>query len=123
MSFLYASAVALGLGVVVPLILHLRRRQTDRRVSFPALRYLSSAEDARSRSIVASDVLLLVIRMGLLVALALAAAGPLLGRGGARDHTPTDLAVILDNSASTGRLSGDRAVFEDIRDRLGLPAR
>lgn len=117
MSFLYAWAIALGLGVVVPLILHLRRRHTDRRVSFPALRYLSSAEDARSRSIVASDVLLLAIRMALLVALALAAAGPLLGRGGARDHTPTDVALIVDNSASTSRLSGDRAVFEDIRER------
>ena len=70
MSFLYLSALALGLSVVVPLILHLRRRQTDRRVSFPALRYLSRAEDARSRSLAASDLLLLAVRIGLLIALA-----------------------------------------------------
>lgn len=114
MSFLYLSALALGLSVVVPLILHLRRRQTDRRVSFPALRYLSRAEDARSRSLAASDLLLLAVRIGLLIALALAAAGPLIGRGGARDHEPTDLALIVDNSASVGRLDGERILFESL---------
>lgn len=114
MSFLYLSALALGLSVVVPLILHLRRRQTDRRVSFPALRYLSRAEDARSRSLAASDLLLLAVRLGLLIALALAAAGPLIGRGGAHDHDPTDLALIVDNSASVGRLDEDRLLFESL---------
>ena len=114
MSFLYLSALALGLSVVVPLILHLRRRQTDRRVSFPALRYLSRAEDARSRSFAASDLLLLAVRIGLLIALALAAAGPLIGRGGAHDHDPTDLALIVDNSASVGRLDEERLLFESL---------
>ncbi len=117
MSFLHPLAIALGLAAVVPLILHLRRRRTDRRVAFPALRYLSSAEDARSRSLVASDVLLLATRITLLIALALAAAGPLLGRGGASDHGPTDLAIVIDNSASTGRLVDDRPLFEHLLER------
>lgn len=117
MSFLHAWAIALGLSAVVPLILHLRRRHTDRRVSFPALRYLSRAEDARSKSLVASDVTLLAVRIALLIALALAAAGPLLGRGGARDHAPTDVALIVDNSASVGRLDGDRPLFESLLER------
>ena len=117
MSFLHGWAIALGLASVVPFVLHLRRRRTDRRVSFPALRYLSRAEDARSRSLAASDILLLATRMGLLVALALAAAGPLLGRGGPADHEPTDLAIVLDNSASTGRLVEGRPLFEALLDR------
>lgn len=117
MSFLYGWAIALGLAVAVPFLLHLRRRRTDRRVAFPALRYLSRAEDARSRSLVASDLLLLAVRIGLLLALALAAAGPLLGRGGARDHEPTDFALVVDNSASVGRLDGDRPLFETLRER------
>ena len=119
MSFLYAWAIALGLSVIVPLILHLRRRRTDRRVAFPALRYLSRAEDARSRSIVASDLLLLAVRVGLLLALAFAAAGPLLGRGATRDHEPTDFALVVDNSASVGRLDGDRLLFESLLDLAG----
>ena len=112
MSFLHAWAIALGLAAAVPFVLHLRRRHTDRRVAFPALRYLSRAEDARSRSLVASDVVLLATRIGLLAAIALAAAGPLLGRGGASDHAPTDVALIIDNSASTGRLLGDGLLFD-----------
>ena len=62
----------------------------------------------------ASDLLLLACRIGLLVALALAAAGPLLGRGGAGDHRPTDVAIVIDNSASTGRIVDDRPLFEHL---------
>lgn len=117
MSFLHGWAIALALAAIVPFILHLRRRRTDRRISFPALRYLTRAEEARSRSLVASDILLLATRIGLLIALALAAAGPLLGRGGAGDHAPTDLAIVLDNSASTGRMVEDRPLFASLLDR------
>lgn len=124
MSLLHAWALALGLAAVVPFILHLRRHRTDRRISFPALRYLNRAEEERARSWVASDLLLLAIRIGLVLALALAAAGPLLGRGGAADHEPTDVAIVLDNSASTGRLVGDRSLFELLveRARVSLAA-
>ena len=117
MSFLYAPAIALALGIVVPLLLHLRRRRTDRRVAFPALRYLSRAEDARARSLAASDVLLLAVRLGILLALALAAAGPLLGRGGARDHRPTDVALVIDNSASVTRSAYDAPLFDALLER------
>ncbi len=65
----------------------------------------------------ASDVLLLAVRILLLVSLALAAAGPLIGRGGARDHEPTDLALVVDNSASVMRLDGDRLLFETLTGR------
>ncbi len=112
MSLLYAWALAFGLLVVVPLIIHLRRRETSRRIPFPALRYLTRAEDARSRSLRASDVLLLATRVGLLLLLALAAAGPLLGRGGAADHHPTDVAIVIDNSASAGQLAGGQPLVE-----------
>ena len=119
MSFLHAWAIALAVSVAVPLILHLRRRQTDRRIAFPALRYLSRAEDARSRSLVASDVLLLATRIALILALVIAAAGLLLGRGGAGDHRPTDLALVVDNSASVGRMVGDRPLFDVLVERAG----
>ncbi len=117
MSFLYAGALGLGLLAVVPLILHFRRRHTDRRVAFPALRYLTHAEDARSRSLRASDLVLLAVRIGLLLALALAAAGPLLGRGGPADHVPTDVAILIDNSASAGALAEGRPLLDHFADR------
>ena len=109
--------MVLAVSAIVPIVLHFRKRQPDRRVAFPALRYLARAEDARSKSLVASDVLLLVVRIGLILALALAAAGPLLGRGGARDHPPTDVALIIDNSASVGRLTENGFLFDDLVSR------
>ena len=117
MSVLYGWAMVLAVSAIVPIVLHFRKRQTDRRVAFPALRYLTRAEDARSRSLVASDILLLAVRIGLILALALAAAGPLLGRGGARDHPPTDVALIVDNSASVGRLTENGFLFDDLVSR------
>lgn len=117
MSFLYAWALALSLLLAVPLLLHLRRRYTDRRVAFPALRYLTDARDARSRSLRASDLLLLALRIALLGLIAFIAAGPLLGRGGPADHEPTDVALLIDNSGSASRLVDDRPLLELLRER------
>jgi hypothetical protein len=115
-SVLYAAALGLAALAVVPLVLHLRRRETSRRVAFPALRYLSRAEDASARSLRTRDFLLLAVRIGLVLALVGAAAGLLLGRGAARDHHPTDVALVIDNSGSTARLIGDVTVLDQLRE-------
>ena len=117
MSWLHLWALAASAMIAVPIILHFRRRETSRRISFPALRYLSRAEDERMRSLRASDLLLLLLRVGLIVALAAAAAGPLVGSGGARDHEPSDVAIVIDNSASTARLAGDRPLLDELIER------
>ena len=117
MSFLYAWALGAAALVALPLVLHLRRREPRRRISFPALRYLSRAEDVRARSLRASDLLLLALRVGLILALALAAAGPLIGHGGARDHPPTDVALVIDNSASVSVPAGGRTYLEELLER------
>jgi len=116
LSFLSSWWLLLSLSAAVPIILH-RRKRTGARIAFPALRYLTTARDARARSFATSDLLLLVVRICLLAVLALAAAGLLLGRGEASDHPPTDLALIVDNSASTGRLVDGRPLHEDLLDR------
>ncbi|MFQ5530649.1 MAG: hypothetical protein ACE5FP_09945, partial [Gemmatimonadota bacterium] len=41
-----------------------------------------------------------------------AAARPLAGRGGARDHEPTDALLIIDNSASMGRVRDGRTLLD-----------
>ena len=53
--------------------------------------------------------------MAVIALAAFAAAGPLIGRGGARQHWPSDIAIVLDNSASTSRLHEDRPIFEMLR--------
>lgn len=111
MSFLAPWALLFGALVAVPLLVHLRRRRATRRVPFPAIRYLSAAREASARSLRAADLRLLAVRVAFLLCLVLAAAGPLVGRGDPEDHGPTDLALVIDNTASAGRVAGDSVLL------------
>lgn len=117
MSFLAPWALLFGALVAVPLLVHLRRREATRRVAFPAIRYLSSAREATVRSLRTSDLRLLAVRLALLLTLVLAAAGPLVGRGEPADHGPTDVALVVDNTASTGRVAGESTLLELLVER------
>lgn len=112
MSFLQPLGLLLAGLAAVPLLLHLLRREVVQRVSFPALRYLRSAERRTARSMRLRDLLLLAARVGLLILLAVAAARPLAGRGDADDHAPTDAVLLIDNSASMGRVREGRTLLD-----------
>lgn len=112
MSFLQPWALLLAGLAAAPVLLHLLRREVVQRVSFPALRYLRSAERRTARSVRLRDLLLLAARVGLLVLLAIAAARPLVGRGDAGDHAPTDVVLLVDNSASMGRVLEGRTLLD-----------
>jgi hypothetical protein len=115
MSFLHPWALALIALAAVPLLLHLVRRETRRRVPFPALRYLQSAERQNARSMRIRDWLLALVRVAVVLLLAAAASRPLVGRGEAGSHLPTDLILLLDNTASMARLSGDSSLLDAAR--------
>lgn len=112
MSFLQPWALLLAGLVAVPLLLHLLRRQVVQRVAFPALRYLRNAERRTARSLRLRDLLLLATRVGLVLLLAVAAARPLAGRGDADDHAPTDVVLLVDNSASMSRVREGRTLLD-----------
>lgn len=112
MSFLQPWGLLLAGLIAAPLLLHLLRREVVQRVSFPALRYLRSAERRTARSMRLRDLLLLAARVALLILLAVAAARPLAGRGEADDHAPTDVVMLVDNSASTGRVREGRTLLD-----------
>src|SRR6476469_5272643 len=104
MGFLSPLLLALGAAVAVPLILHLLHRHQGPRLVFPALRYLRRAEKENARRIKLRQLLLMALRLAVLVLLVLAAARPFLRRGGV-GHEPTAVAIILDNSLSTGLIT------------------
>ncbi len=112
MNFLHPWALALAALAAAPILLHLLRRDVAQRIPFPALRYLRRAERRTARSMRLRDQLLLATRILLVVLLAVAAARPLAGRGGARDHEPTDALLIVDNSASMGRVTDGRTLLD-----------
>lgn len=111
MTFLHPWALALSALALVPLALHLVRRETRRRVPFPALRYLHAAERRSARALRVRDRWLVAARVAALLCLAVAAARPVVGRGGPGSHPPTDVALVVDNTASMQRVTGERTLL------------
>jgi hypothetical protein len=116
MSFLAPWALGLAALAALPVFLHLFRRDTRRRMAFPAIRYLRQAKDRSARAIKLRDRFLLATRVALVLALAAAAAAPLVGRGDASDHVPTDVFLVIDNTGSMNRVSGEATLLD--RQRL-----
>jgi hypothetical protein len=116
MGFLSPALLALAAAAAVPLLLHLLQRHQGPRVIFPALRYLRRAERESARRIRLRQLLLMLLRMGAIVLLALAAARPFAPGAGAA-HEPTAVAIILDNSMSTSTIDGDVRVFDRLREQ------
>ena len=116
MGLLAPGLLLLGAAIAVPIILHLFQRHQGPRVVFPALRYLRRAERESARRIRLRQLLLMLLRVTALALLALAAARPF-ARSGGVGHEPTAVAIVLDNSMSTGLVGGDRRVLDALKDR------
>ena len=116
MIFLHPLAL-LGLAAAaIPALLHLFQRRTPPEADFPPLRYLTEAERQSARRLKLRHLLLLLLRTALVVAVVLAAAQPLVSSkapGGA--HPPTALAVVLDNSLSSGAVVGGQLTLDRLK--------
>lgn len=115
MNFLAPLALVLAGAAAVPLVLHLLRRRTGEKVDFPAIRYLLRAEREHSRQLKLRNLLLMLLRVGAIVALALAAARPI-GRLAGGSHAPTAIAIVLDNSLSTSVVINGAPVLARLKD-------
>jgi Aerotolerance regulator N-terminal len=113
----------LGLGAAaIPALLHLFQRRTPPELEFPPLRYLTEAERRSARRLRLRHLLLLALRTALIVVLVLAAARPqvpIRAAGAGGTHPPTALALVLDNSLSSGAIVGGEVTL----DRLKVAAR
>lgn len=115
MSFLHPWML-LGLGAAaIPIILHLIARRRPPTVIFPAVRYLVDTAREHQRRLRIRNLLLLLVRTALIVALMLAASGPSVPLSGVPGHVPSALVVIVDNSVSSGAVAGGTAVGEPLR--------
>lgn len=111
-AFLQPLAL-IGLGVAaLPTVLHLLTRRIPPTVAFPAVRYLAETEREQSRRLKLRHLLLLLLRTAVLACVVLAAARPVarVRLGGA--HAPTALALVLDNSMSSGAVVDGRPVLD-----------
>ena len=118
MTFLHPLAL-LGLAAAgIPALLHLLERRVPPEAEFPPIRYLSEAERQSARRLKLRHLLLLVLRTTLIALIVMAAARPLVrsrGPVGGEAHEPTALALILDNSPSSGAVVDGRPLIERLK--------
>jgi hypothetical protein len=96
----------LGLAsIAVPILVHLLARRPARRISFPTLRFLPPTRLAPIRRGRLADVVLLLVRCGVIAAAVTALAQPEWRRAPADSATQTDLAraILVDSSWSMSR--------------------
>jgi hypothetical protein len=91
-------------------------------LEFPAARYLARAEREHSRTLRIRNLLLMLLRVLAILAIAIAAARPVarwIGSG----HAPTALAIVVDNSMSSGVVINGHPLLDQFkgmaRDVLG----
>ncbi len=101
-EFLHPWALAGLAAAAIPLLLHLLARREPPTVVFPAVRYLIATTQEHLRRLKLQNLLLLLVRTALIVALVLAAAGPTVERSGLPSHAASALVLIVDNSPSSG---------------------
>ena len=117
MTFLHPLALVGLAAAAIPALLHLLERRVPPEAEFPPLRYLSETERQNARRLKLRHLLLLLLRTALIALIVLAAARPLFptqSRSGSL-HAPTALAVILDNSASSGVVVDGRPALERLK--------
>jgi len=116
-TFLHPVALVGLVAAAIPALLHLLERRVPPEAEFPPLRYLSEAERQSARRLKLRHLLLLILRTAVIVLIVLAAARPLFPTqaSGGSLHEPTALAVILDNSASSGLVVDGRPVLDRLK--------
>ena len=99
MTFVAPWALIGLLAAAIPILLHLVQRREPPERAFPAVQYLQDATREHRRRLRFRHWLLLACRTLLIIALVLAAAGPLLRRTVPLGrHAPTAMVLVLDNS-------------------------
>ena len=112
MNFL-SPAFLIGLPLVaVPVLIHLLSRRQQTRISWGAMRFLTSAVTRRRRLWRLTDLLLLLLRTAAFLFFIFAFARPLLPAAWLGHSAPREVILVLDESMSMSRLQGDVTLFE-----------
>jgi hypothetical protein len=113
--FLFGLAAA-----SLPVLFHLFARRRSRRVEFSSLRFLQKLEKTSMRAVKIRQILLLVVRTLLIMALVFAFARPAmkgyLGSFFGSSHANTSIVFLIDNSASMSRSDDHGELLKQAKD-------
>jgi len=116
LTFLNGAFLAAALAALIPLVIHLISRRRVEVVDFSSLRFLKELERKRIRRVRLRQILLLIVRSLIILAVALALARPTLKgalAGVTGSHARTSIAIVIDDSASMSRESDSRRLFDE----------
>src|SRR4051812_14707709 len=80
-------------------------------MDFPAVRYLLRAEQENRRTMRLRNLLLMLLRVAIVLMLSIAAARPI-GRMIGAGHAPAAIAILIDNSMSSGVVVDGRSMLD-----------
>lgn len=116
-----SPALLFGLALcTLPILIHLLMRRHYRREPWAAMRFLRAALARRSQQLRLESLLLLLLRTLVLGLLVLAAAEPLFFRGSdaSLSRAPIHRILVLDASASMGRITDRERAYDIARKQL-----
>jgi hypothetical protein len=111
-------AMLIGLaGVTIPIIIHLLNRRRFDVVDWGAMQFLQISETTRRRLLI-EELILLLLRMGLIAIIVLALAGPFLENSifGKLGRGNRDIVLIFDGSYSMGFRGSGQSTHETARE-------
>ncbi|MCF7912720.1 MAG: BatA domain-containing protein [Candidatus Cloacimonetes bacterium] len=103
LTFLNSSALILSLSTLIPLLIYLFAKKRPPRIIFSSIRFIQLSEKRQKKKVNLKNLLLLIIRMLIILLTVLAISRPAIkleNLKGNKNHPPTAIALILDNSYS-----------------------
>ena len=125
-GFVHPALLAGLAAAALPIVIHLLNRQRHKPLPWAAMRFVQAAYRRTRRRVELENLLLLLLRTGAILLLALALTRPFTGAKSplaALTDTRRDLVVVLDASASMGQRDGVETAFERARERARALAR
>ncbi|MEZ5357877.1 MAG: BatA domain-containing protein [Candidatus Zixiibacteriota bacterium] len=111
-NFLNTAVLAAAAAALLPFLLHLFSKRKVKIVPFSSIAYLKAMQKNQVRAIKIKQLLLLVLRTLIILAVVLAFARPATTGGYLGSHASVSAVIVIDNSASMGYAAANGLYFE-----------